>query len=118
MAATFTDRELYGRGAATLIGSWEAIARGSAGAKVVRVPGAAAAVFPSEPERTIYNNAFLARDLAPPERVAARGYALDTATRAMAMPLDAVEGSAPHLVLAPPDWADYVRHLEAVGVPP
>src|SRR5215217_7700068 len=120
MAATFTDRELYGRGAATLIGSWEAIARGSAGAKVVRVPGAAAAVFPSEPERTIYNNAFLARDLAPPERVAAldlveaayrsasvtryavwlhesdeamrshveaRGYALDTATRAMAMPL-------------------------------
>jgi ribosomal protein S18 acetylase RimI-like enzyme len=151
MAATFADRELYRRGAATVIGSWEAIARGAAGAEVIRVPGGAAAVFPSGPERTIYNNAFLERDLAPPERVAAldlveaayraasvtryavwlhesddamrsdveaRGYALDTATRAMAMPLDAIDVPEPRLVLAGADWSDYVRHLETVGVPP
>jgi hypothetical protein len=41
------------------------------GAEVIRVPGGAAAVFPSGPERTIYNNAFLERELAPPKRVAA-----------------------------------------------
>lgn len=151
MVATFTDRKLYRRGAATVVGSWEAIARGSAGATVVRVPGAAAAVFPTEPERTIYNNAFLERDLTRPELVAtlglveaayrsasvtryavwlhesdeamrsdveARGYVLDTATRAMAMPLDAIDVVAPQLAFAPPDWLEYVRHLEAIGVPP
>jgi GNAT superfamily N-acetyltransferase len=36
----------------------------------------------------------------------------------MAMALDAIDVSAPDLVLAPPDWSDYVRHLDAVGVPP
>src|SRR3954453_23840523 len=62
--------ELSHRGAKTLLGSWAAIARGSPGAAIVRRPGVAAAVFPAGPERSIYNNALLERDLAPGERAA------------------------------------------------
>ena len=36
-----------------------------------RLSGVAVAVFPSEPERTIYNNAVLDRDLGAAERAAA-----------------------------------------------
>ena len=57
------DRVLYDRMEANLLASWEVYAAGSAGASVERVPGAAVAVFPSLPERTVYNNAVLARDL-------------------------------------------------------
>ncbi len=32
------------------------------------MPGVAAAVFPNEPERTVYNNAILGRNITPPER--------------------------------------------------
>jgi hypothetical protein len=46
-------------------------ARGSPGASLNRRDGVAAAVFPSEPERGIYNNALLDRDLGPVERAAA-----------------------------------------------
>jgi GNAT superfamily N-acetyltransferase len=63
-----TDTDLYVRGAETLIASWEAIARGSRGAAVLRTSGVAAAVFPADPERRIYNNALLERDLPPAER--------------------------------------------------
>jgi ribosomal protein S18 acetylase RimI-like enzyme len=66
-----TDHELYGRGAATLLASWEEYARGSAGAVVRRLNGVAAAVFPHDPERAVYNNALLDRDLGPAERAAA-----------------------------------------------
>jgi ribosomal protein S18 acetylase RimI-like enzyme len=38
---------------------------------VQRSPGVAAAVFPDEPERGVYNNAFLERDLAALERIEA-----------------------------------------------
>lgn len=62
---------LYDRAVATLLASWEAIARGSSGAAVRRLPGVTAAVFPSEPERSIYNNAVLARGLSPAERIVA-----------------------------------------------
>jgi ribosomal protein S18 acetylase RimI-like enzyme len=62
---------LYERGAATLLACWEAIAAGSAGAAVLRLPGVAAAVFPHEPERSVYNNALLDRGLRPAERAAA-----------------------------------------------
>lgn len=58
-----TDAELFRRGAETLIASWEEYSRGAAGAFVQRFPGVAIAVFPSEPERAVYNNALLARDL-------------------------------------------------------
>jgi GNAT superfamily N-acetyltransferase len=54
-----------------LVASWEAYARGSEGAAVVRAPGVAAAVFPTDPERSFYNNALLERDLDPSSRLAA-----------------------------------------------
>ena len=66
-----TDNDLYIRGAATLLASWEQYARGSAGAALNRLNGVSAAVFPSEPERAVYNNALLERDLGPTERAAA-----------------------------------------------
>jgi ribosomal protein S18 acetylase RimI-like enzyme len=56
---------------ATLLACWEAIARGSRGAAVLRLPGVAAAVFPHEPERSVYNNALLERGVGPAERAAA-----------------------------------------------
>jgi ribosomal protein S18 acetylase RimI-like enzyme len=70
MAAS-TDAELYHRGAETLLASWDAYTRGSPGAAVTRHPGVATAVFPTAPERAVYNNALLDRGLAAPERAAA-----------------------------------------------
>jgi len=66
-----TDHDLYARGAATLLASWEAYARGCDGAALQRLDGVAAAVFPSGPERGVYNNALLDRDLDPATRTAA-----------------------------------------------
>jgi hypothetical protein len=66
-----TDDDLCQRGAATLLASWEAYARGYEGAVVRRLSGVAAAVFPSEPERGVYNDALLDRDLGPTERATA-----------------------------------------------
>ncbi|HEX4363558.1 MAG TPA: hypothetical protein VHZ75_03350 [Solirubrobacteraceae bacterium] len=65
------DTELYARGAATLVASWGEYVRGAPDAAVRRLDGVAAAVFPSGPEREVYNNALLSRDLGPTERVAA-----------------------------------------------
>jgi ribosomal protein S18 acetylase RimI-like enzyme len=62
------DAELYHRGAATLVASWEEYARGAVGASLQRLPGVAAAVFPNEPERSVYNNALLERELGASER--------------------------------------------------
>jgi len=66
-----TDDELYVRGSATLLASWEAYARGSAGAAVRRLSGVSAAVFPAGPERGVYNNALLDRDLGATARTLA-----------------------------------------------
>jgi ribosomal protein S18 acetylase RimI-like enzyme len=134
------DAELLRRGEATLVGSWEVIARGADGAAVRRLPGAVAAVFPCGPEREVYNNALLtsadALDAveaayATVDRYAVwvhergeslrgvlerRGYRLDTATRAMGAvlaELQLTEGAA-----EPAAWADYVRFLGRDGVPP
>ncbi len=63
-----SDADLYRRGAQTLLASWEKYARGATGAVVRRSPGVATAVFPNEPERAVYNNALLERDLAAAER--------------------------------------------------
>ena len=60
--------DLYLRGAETLVVSWEEYARGARDAAVLRVPGVAVAVFPDGPERSVYNNALLERDLMEPER--------------------------------------------------
>ena len=136
-------RDLYSRGAETAVASWEAYARGSHGAAVIRSPGVAAAVFPAEPARSVYNNALLERDLGPSARAAAldameaayasaavgrfaawvhesdealrddveaRGYGLDTSTRAMGMVLDDVR--RPEVELAPSSWSEYVRVAE------
>jgi ribosomal protein S18 acetylase RimI-like enzyme len=58
-----SDADLYCRGIATLLASWEEYARGASGAMVLRRDGVAAAVFPEGPERGVYNNAVLDRGL-------------------------------------------------------
>ena len=75
-----SDADLYDRGIATLLACWAEFARGSKGATLERGKGFAAAVFPSGPERTVYNNAVLDRGLGAPER----GIALDAMEAAYA----------------------------------
>ena len=58
-ASAPSDANLYRRGLATLLAAWERYAHASEGAAVHRLAGAAAAVFPTEPERSVYNNAVL-----------------------------------------------------------
>jgi ribosomal protein S18 acetylase RimI-like enzyme len=139
------DRVLYGRMEANLIASWATYAAGSRGAGVERVPGAVVAIFPALPERAIYNNAMLARDLdlggsgdavrttsaiyaelgiecyavwtheserATIAVLEERGYRADTATRAMAMPLDEILMPRPQLALGSAEWHDYLRILQ------
>ena len=69
-----SESDLYRRGSATLLASWEADARGSAGAELVLSDGFAAAVFPSDPERSIFNNVLLRRGL----NRAGRRHAIET----------------------------------------
>jgi ribosomal protein S18 acetylase RimI-like enzyme len=64
----WSDADLYGRGAETLLASFEEHARGASGASVQRAPGVTTAVFPDEPERAFYNNAILRLELTPEER--------------------------------------------------
>jgi ribosomal protein S18 acetylase RimI-like enzyme len=66
-----TETDLYLRGAATLLASWEAYARGATGAEVRRARGVATAIFADEPERGVYNNALLERGLTAAERASA-----------------------------------------------
>jgi hypothetical protein len=66
-----TEDELYVRGSATLIASWEAYAHGTDDAALRRMPGVIAAVFPHRPERGVYNNAVLDRGLDTRERAVA-----------------------------------------------
>ncbi len=65
------QEELYLRGSDTLLASWEEYARGAAGAALHRLHGVAVAVFPDEPERAVYNNALLERDLGTGDRAGA-----------------------------------------------
>jgi GNAT superfamily N-acetyltransferase len=146
-----TDSDLYVAGAETVLAAWEAVARGSRGATVLRTRGVAAGVFPHAPERAIYNNALLDRDLGPVERVeavdlmeaayasagieryaawahesdlalrdelAARGYTIDTATRAMGMALGELRLPPRAIDPEPGDWPEYLRHLAAFDLPP
>ena len=62
------DADLYDRGTETLLAAWEAYAGAASSAAVHRFAGIAAAVFPNEPERGVYNNAVLERDLTAAER--------------------------------------------------
>ena len=69
---TLSDTDLYSRGTETLLASWEQYARGASTAAVQRLAGVAAPpVFANEPERSVYNNAVLERDLAANERTQA-----------------------------------------------
>lgn len=62
------DGDLYERGIDTLLACWEENARG---ASVVRAPGVATAVFPSHPERLVYNNAVIDVGMDGSQRAAA-----------------------------------------------
>ncbi len=75
-----TDAELYRRGTETLVAAWDEYARGAVGAALHRLPGVSVAVFPNEPERSVYNNAVLEQDLADAER----SHALDAMETAYA----------------------------------
>lgn len=75
------DTDLYRRGMDTVVAAWDEYARGTPGAEVRRSPGVAAAIFPNDPERDVYNNAILERDLPAPERAAAIA-AMETAYHA------------------------------------
>jgi hypothetical protein len=63
-----SDADLYLRGAETLVASWQEYARGASGAAIRRLPGVVAAIFPEAPERLVYNNALVERDLTAAER--------------------------------------------------
>jgi hypothetical protein len=64
MTLALTAIDLYQRGAETLVASWDVCAAGARGAAVVRGPGVRSGVFPHGPERDVFNNALLDRDLA------------------------------------------------------
>jgi ribosomal protein S18 acetylase RimI-like enzyme len=131
----------------TVAACWAAFAHSTAAAEVHHLPDVTVAVFPDEPERSIYNNSILERGLAPAERAAAleameelyaaagvsrfaawvhetdqpmreelrrRGYAVDTTTRAMGMPLDDISLPRSDIELATPEWSE---HLRLIGVP-
>src|SRR5437763_1784269 len=66
-----SDLELYQRGTETLIATWTEYGRGATDAAVHRFAGVSVAAFPYQPERDVYNNAVLERDLAAAERAAA-----------------------------------------------
>jgi ribosomal protein S18 acetylase RimI-like enzyme len=143
-----TDAELYARGAGTLLASWGEYARRADGAAVHRFRGVATAVFPKGPERAVYNNALLERDLPSAARAAAvdameAAYARASVTRfaawvhesdeAMRRDLErrryALDGSTRAMGLrleetrpARPEvdlaQPDWLDHLRIVGVPP
>jgi GNAT superfamily N-acetyltransferase len=147
MAET-TDVDLYRRGCDTLVASWAEYARGAVGASVQRFPGVGVAVFPNEPERTVYNNALMERGLEPAERRAAHeameaAYAEAGVTRfavwvhesdaAMRVDLERrgyrLDTSTHAMGLALEDLrlprpaielgpADWLEHLRLVGIPP
>jgi ribosomal protein S18 acetylase RimI-like enzyme len=66
--SVLTAADLYQRGADTLLASWRHYAQEATAAALMRSPGVAIAVFPHEPERSVYNNALFERHLTPTER--------------------------------------------------
>ena len=69
--AALTDADLYRRATRTAAACWAAFARTTSGADVHRLPHAVVAVFPGEPERSVYNNSILDHELGAAERSAA-----------------------------------------------
>ena len=64
-----TAADLYQRGANTLLASWQHNAQTATAAALIRSPGVTIAIFPNEPERSVYNNALFERALTSTERV-------------------------------------------------
>ena len=62
-----TDEDLHRRGIDTAVACWERFARSVRGAAVHRLRNVDVAVFPNGPERSIYNNAVLARSITAAE---------------------------------------------------
>jgi hypothetical protein len=56
-------------------------------------------------------------DRATRDELEARGYGIDTSTRAMGMTLGEVRLPPPEIDLAPAEWSAYVRFLERAGAP-
>ena len=56
-------------------------------------------------------------DRATRDELEARGYRIDTSTRAMGMTLGEVRLPPPEIDLAPAEWSAYVRFLERAGAP-
>lgn len=70
-----TDQDLAERNRRTLLACFEQDARGSHGARVVRAPGIAVAVFVTPPEGAYLNNAVLEASVSDTERAAAVAFA-------------------------------------------
>ena len=70
-AAPAAEEEQYGRMAEGLVAASRHFAAASTGAFVIDEPGVSIDVFPTEPDRTIYNNALFDRGLATDARRAA-----------------------------------------------
>jgi ribosomal protein S18 acetylase RimI-like enzyme len=79
------DADLYDSGVRTLVASWEAYARGSLRATVIRSAGVAIAVFPDLPERAFLNNALFERELSSSVRARALA-AMEAAYASAAIP--------------------------------
>ncbi|MGH2551549.1 MAG: GNAT family N-acetyltransferase [Thermomicrobiales bacterium] len=137
----FTDTELYDRGIQTLIASWETFADGSEGAEIRRLPGVTAALFPGEPERSVFNNAVLTCDTSAVDAVDAaatayaeagithyaawihendremktaleqRGFTLEASTRAMGMSLLDLRLAPPNIELRSLAWNEYAQRF-------
>ncbi|CAN5343172.1 hypothetical protein BH09CHL1_BH09CHL1_18940 [soil metagenome] len=137
----YSDAELYDRGMRTLIASWEAFTIGAAGAEVRRLPGVTTAVFPSDPERIVFNNAVLHHHAATTDSIDAmeaayagagithyaawvhetghemraaleqRGFTLADSTRAMGMSLLDLHLPRPEIELGSLDWGGYARRF-------
>ena len=127
--------DLYARGIATLVASWEEYSRGVDGASVQRLPGVTAAVFPTGQERAVFNNAVLELVEALDAMEAAyaeggvehfaawvhegdsglradlerRGYAVVETTRAMGMALGDIPVSPVDAEVRRTGWSDYLR---------
>jgi len=101
------------------------MAKRSRAAAVLRSGGVAAAVFPYEPERH-YASAGVERfaawvhesDEAMRGELEGRGYTLETSTCAMGMALGDVRLPRLELDVAPAERSEYLRYLEAFGLPP
>jgi GNAT superfamily N-acetyltransferase len=137
----YSDAELYDRGIRTLIASWEVFAAGSVEAEVRHLQGVTAAIFPSEPERSVFNNAVLDRDTATVDAIGAmeaayagagithyaawvherdretrnaleqRGFTLAASTRAMGRSLFGIQFPRPEIELGSLDWDGYAQRF-------